>query len=328
MAMKINPRQVEAFRAVMVTGSMTSAAELMSVSQPAVSRLIRDFELAVAFQLFERRGNQIAPTPEAVSLLSEVERAFVGLGRIAEHAAAIRSQQAGSLRIAALPALATGALPRFVGHFLRERANLQVAVHGMPSHLVVEAVAAGQADIGYAVGPLERPGYLVEPIRTPAVVVMPENHRLATLKVVRPKDLVGEKIVGVAADTLFRSRLDAALGDVRRSVPVETPLSHIACVLVSQGVGIAVVDPFSASEFIGRDLVIRPLRPEVDVGMLLLVPRQRATSALAQAFVSGFSAHLDGILASITEPGTPASASSWRHRQAAGGLAAARSSRS
>lgn len=295
--MRINARQVEAFRAVMVTGSMTSAAELLGVSQPAVSRLIRDFELAVAFRLFERRGNQISPTPEAASLLSEVERAFVGLGRIAEHAAAIRSQQAGSLRIAALPALATGALPRFVGRFLRERANLQVAVHGMPSHLVIDAVAAGQADIGYAVGPVERPGYFVEPIASPAVVIMPESHRLASLKVVRPRDLAGEKIVGVAADTLFRSRLDAALGDVPRSMPVETPLSQIACVLVSEGVGIAIVDPFSASEFVGRGLVTRPLRPEVDVGMLLLVPRQRATSALAQAFVRGFSAYLQAMLA-------------------------------
>jgi DNA-binding transcriptional LysR family regulator len=304
--MRINARQVEAFRAVMVTGSMTSAAELLGVSQPAVSRLIRDFELAVTFRLFERRGNQIAPSPEAVSLLSEVERAFVGLGRIAEHAAAIRSQQAGSLRIAALPALATGALPRFVGRFLRERANLQVAVHGMPSHLVIEAVAAGQADIGYAVGPLERPGYQVDPIRTPAVVVMPESHRLAALKVIRPRDLAGEKIVGVAADTLFRSRLDAALSDLPRSIPVETPLSHIACVLACEGVGLAVVDPFSASEFVGRELVARPLRPEVDFGMLLLLPRQRATSALAQTFVSGFSAHLNGILASVlgVEPST------------------------
>jgi DNA-binding transcriptional LysR family regulator len=297
--MRINARQVEAFRAVMVTGSMTSAAELLSVSQPAVSRLIRDFEQAVSFPLFERRGNQIAPTPEAVALLSEVERAFVGLRRIAEHATAIRSQQAGSLRIAALPALAMGVLPRFVARFLRERTNLHVAVQGMPSHLVIEAVASGQADIGYAVGPLDRPGCHIEPIASPAVVIMPESHRLSSLKVIRPRDIAGEKVVGVAADTLFRSRLDAALGDVPRFVPVETPLSQIACVLVAEGVGIALVDPFSASEFIGSELVARPLKPSVEVGMLLLAPHQRATSALAHAFMAGFSVHLDRVRARL-----------------------------
>ena len=67
-----------------------------------------------------------------------------------------------------------GALPRFVGRFMRERPNLQIALHGMPSHLVIEAVAAGQADLGYAVGPLERPGYYIDSIESPAVVVMPE----------------------------------------------------------------------------------------------------------------------------------------------------------
>ena len=298
--MRINARQVEAFRAVMVTGSMTAAAELLGVTQPAVSRLVRDFELAVGFVLFERRGNQINPTPEAVALLSEVDRAFVGLGRIADHAAAIRTQQAGSLRVAALPALAMGVLPRFVGRFLRGRVGLQVAVHGMPSHMVIEAVAAGQADIGFAVGPLERPGFDVEPIASPSVVVMPRDHRLASRPYVRPRDLAGESMVGVAANTLFRSRLDAALGDVPRSVPVETPLSHIACALVSEGVGIAIVDPFSASEFVGRGIVARPLRPGVDVGMLRFVPRQRTTSALAQTFVAGFSAHLERVRESIS----------------------------
>jgi DNA-binding transcriptional LysR family regulator len=290
--LRINSRQVEAFRAVMLTGSMTAASELLAVTQPAVSRLIRDFELAVAMALFERRGNQIAPTPEAVALLSEVERSFVGLSRIADHAAAIRSQQAGSLRIAALPALATSALPRFVGRFLRERPNLHVSVQGMPSHLVIDAVAAGQADLGYAIGPLERPGYLLQPIRAPAVVVMPEGHRLARLSVIRPEDLAGERLIGVAAQTLFRSRLDAALGDIPRSIPVETPLSHIACIFVAEGLGVSVVDPFSASEFLGRGAAARRFRPELDVGITLLVPRQRAVSALARSFTEAFAAHL------------------------------------
>src|SRR5205807_6797550 len=52
----LNPRQVEAFRAVMTTGSVTLAATTMHVTQPAVSRLIRDLERALKLVLFERRG--------------------------------------------------------------------------------------------------------------------------------------------------------------------------------------------------------------------------------------------------------------------------------
>src|SRR6185503_17876304 len=52
----INSRQVEAFRAMMLTGSVTEAAKLMAVTQPAVSRLLRDFQALRKMELFEKRG--------------------------------------------------------------------------------------------------------------------------------------------------------------------------------------------------------------------------------------------------------------------------------
>ena len=52
---RINSRQVEAFRAMMLTGSVTEAAKLMAVTQPAVSRLLRDFQALLKMELFERR---------------------------------------------------------------------------------------------------------------------------------------------------------------------------------------------------------------------------------------------------------------------------------
>ncbi|MGY3652328.1 hypothetical protein ACVWW2_007619 [Bradyrhizobium sp. LM4.3] len=53
---RINSRQVEAFRATMLTGSVTEAAALMTVTQPAVSRLLRDLQALLKMELFERRG--------------------------------------------------------------------------------------------------------------------------------------------------------------------------------------------------------------------------------------------------------------------------------
>ena len=80
--MEISSRQIEAFRAVMLTGSITSASEALFVTQPAVSRLIRSLEESTGLTLFERRGNHVVPTAEATALLEEVERSFVGLARI------------------------------------------------------------------------------------------------------------------------------------------------------------------------------------------------------------------------------------------------------
>ncbi|HAD86250.1 MAG TPA: transcriptional regulator, partial [Rhodospirillaceae bacterium] len=77
--MRLNLRQVEAFRAVFQTGSMTAAGELMGGSQPAVSRLIRDLEAETGLPLFERAGGRVIATPDAVALIREVERSFHGL---------------------------------------------------------------------------------------------------------------------------------------------------------------------------------------------------------------------------------------------------------
>jgi DNA-binding transcriptional LysR family regulator len=62
MIHRLNLRQVEAFRAVFMTGSMTAAGDLMAISQPAVSRLIRDLEAMTGLRLFNRRGTSISPT--------------------------------------------------------------------------------------------------------------------------------------------------------------------------------------------------------------------------------------------------------------------------
>ena len=87
---RINSRQVEAFRATMLTGSVTEAAALMTVTQPAVSRLLRDLQALLKMELFERRGTGLVPTAAAMALYTEVERSFVGLERITAAAEEIR----------------------------------------------------------------------------------------------------------------------------------------------------------------------------------------------------------------------------------------------
>ena len=89
-------RQVEAFRALMQRHTVTRAAQALHISQPAVSRLLSDFESGVGFKLFERQQGRLLPTSEARVLYDEVERAFVGLDRIALAAQQIRAMRRGS----------------------------------------------------------------------------------------------------------------------------------------------------------------------------------------------------------------------------------------
>src|SRR5689334_3193463 len=122
-------RQIECFRAVIVLRSMTRAAEAMSISQPAVSRLMRDMEINLGLSLFRRRKGGLQPTEEALALYAEVERSFVGVGKIERAAIRIRERQAGNLRVCAMPALMHSFLPYVVDQFLRDHSGVAVTLH-------------------------------------------------------------------------------------------------------------------------------------------------------------------------------------------------------
>lgn len=295
---RINSRQVEAFRAMMLTGSVTEAARLMAVTQPAASRLLRDFQSLLKMELFERRGTGLVPTAAATALYTEVARSFVGLERIAAAAEEIRGRRTGTLRVAAMPALANGYLPRLAGHFLKERPNLNLAFFGVISPIVVDWVTNNQCDVGFAEVPIAHSG--LPNLRLPAlprVAVLPAGHPLEAKQVIEPRDLEGETFVSLSAGSTGRHLIDQAFnrGDIRRVQRIETNLSEIMCGMVSSGLGIGICDPFTAQEFATRGIVVRPFVPRIDFDFAAVFPVQRSPSPVALDLVETLRLALHGL---------------------------------
>ncbi|GGH20855.1 transcriptional regulator [Alsobacter metallidurans] len=284
----LNPRQIEAFRAVIVMGSVTGAAQALNVTQPAVTRLVHDFQRSLGMPLFVRRGSRLVPTEEALALYREVERQFVGLDGIARAARDIREGRVGTLRIAALPAFNVGFMPRAVGAFMAERPQLDVALYGSISSQVAEWVASGFCEVGFVQAPIESGHLDIEPlISAPAVAVLPAWHRLAARTVLRPEDFAGEQFVSLENSTQLRYRTDAVFAQARvsRHTRAETPLSMIACAMVAAGAGLSIVDPFTAAEYDGRGVAVRAFRPDVHLDISCIWSAQRSRSGIARQFV-------------------------------------------
>ncbi len=293
--MRINHRQIEAFRSVILAGSVTNASRLMGVSQPAVSRLLRDLQGNMGMVLFEKRGSGLEPTAAAVALYTEVERSFVGIERIAQTAQKIRDSRSGSLRIAALPALINGYLPKFAGFYLAERPNLHLSISGVISPMVVDAVLNNQCDLGFTESPMSSVG--LTSMRLPAVprvVVLPVGHHLAERAEIRITDLNGEDFIGLSGSATGRAAIDLSLDvhKVKVNLRAETPLSEIACGLVASGLGLAICDPFTAASFEHRGVISRPLTPRVDFTFNAIFPPHRTPLPVAVDFVHAFSQHI------------------------------------
>jgi DNA-binding transcriptional LysR family regulator len=287
----MNIRQLDAFRAVVLTGTVSAAAARMAVSQPAVSRLIADLERAVGFPLFERRNRRLHIRPEGEILYREVERSFVGVEKIAERAQEIRDYRTGHLRIAGMPAMSLGLLPKVVQGFRRVHPNVTVSVQIRSSQKVAEFVSAQQFDIGFAALPINQPGVAVdhfEPL--PCVCVLPRGHRLAKRKTITPEMLSGESFISLGADSMLRYRVDQVFqaAGVARDMHIDTTISANALLLSSLGLGVSIIDPFTPLAFPSAEVAVRPFTPVVPYEFATVFPMQTTRSRVAEAFLEIF----------------------------------------
>lgn len=301
----ISFRQVEAFRAVMNAGSATLAAKILHVSQPAVSRLIKDMEHAVGFRLFERQNNRLVPSAEGRQLFAEVERNIAGLDRIAQAAAALRSMSSGTLRIAATPVITHGLLPRVVSSFLRENPGVFVELRYGSRRFVIDSVASQTYDLAIEVPPIDEP-FVSELFltRQEAVCVLHETHPLARKEVVHVDDLNGEAIVAPMSGSMFRVQLDQLFlsNNVNVTIRVETETQKSICDLVAGGVGLGIVGPYLIEDSRGWPLVFRKLRPVISLSYSLLLPARRPQSLIAGRFIAILKAQVDPQDQSKTRP--------------------------
>jgi len=285
----MNFRQIEAFRAVMLTGSMTEAATTLGTSQPRISRLVAQLESASGFRLFVRGAGRLQPTAEAVAFYREVERVFSGLSSLAQTAKNIKSFGTGHIRIACLPALAFGFLPRVIKRFTAKHKDINITLQARSSSTVIEWTASQQCDIGLAARGPETKGVDAEIFLTiPGVAVLPPSHKLASLDVLTPEHMRGEQFISLGLIDVTRSKIDQVFEEagVERVRKLETQYAATVCACVIEGLGVSIVNPFVAFDFGSRGIVVRRFRPDIMIEKMLLFPSNKPRSRLTDAFIA------------------------------------------
>lgn len=286
--MRIHHRQIEAFRFVFQTGSNTTASDLMGVSQPAVSRLIRDLEAEVGFELFTRSRGRLNPTSNAIELHREVERSFTGLERIAQVASRLKDRQIGDLRIAATIASCLHLLPPVVERYRQDWPEVQLSLHAFASPVVLDLVARQQFDIGVATVSADAPGIVqIELPVMDAVCILPKDHALATCDVIQPKDLEGEQLLMISDYSPTQRRVMQSLeaAGIEPNVVFEASISAIICDLVDRGIGMSIIEPLTAHAYRGSNTVVRAYAPGIPVSLKAIHPSAQPPTERAAALI-------------------------------------------
>lgn len=256
----IRLRQLEAFRAVMITGGITPAANMLNISQPGVSKLIASLEKTMGLPLFERRQGRLHPTYEAKFLRGEVDRAIANLEHITRLSEDIRNQKAGHLRIACLPGFATSLMPVVISEFLAARNEVTMSIQTRSSVRVREWIAAQQYDIGVADEFEGNSAVVHESVDIRTVCALSPQHPLGAKKTIDVSDLDGMPMIIQDGANRFHHQLKDAFDKAGATlVPrVEVRQFATACLLAKQGVGAAVVSSIDAAEYVNRGLITRP----------------------------------------------------------------------
>lgn len=285
----INLRHVEVFYAIMRAGSVTEAARVLNVTQPAVSAALKQFESRLKMRLFDRVGGRLQPTPEARALLPDIAEIFGRLGAVERFSQDLAHGARGLLSIAATPPLCDGLVAKAVATFVTKRPGVKVNLHAIASPIVLDRVINREVDLGLAYEPVVSAAVTMEEIARVAIgCIMPSRHPLARRATVRVRDLEPYPVVTYVPQALLRPFINRALSEKASAlrIPVETGTSATAIALAIHGAGIALVETMLFSVRPVPGFTFRPLEPRIEIKALLLLPRQAATSRVRDDFIA------------------------------------------
>jgi DNA-binding transcriptional LysR family regulator len=284
----MNFRQLEIFHAVIISGTASRAAELLQITQPAVSRGVAELEKTLGFSLFDRVKGRLVPTPEGQLFFRDVDASFIGLDRLRSAAARIRDFGSGSIRIASLAALGSTLVPRAIKAFRKKHPQTAITLQILSSSLVRELVANQQFDVGLAADEVDLSGVEHRVFGSfRAVCAMSAQNPLAVKKTIRPEDLNGVAFLALAPEDHARQRMGQifAAANSHPQIVVETPNSATICALALEGVGVGLVNPAAADGYSERGLIFKPFEPEVYFNSYLLFRPDAQKAQLVKQFV-------------------------------------------
>ncbi|MDR0260043.1 MAG: LysR family transcriptional regulator [Comamonas sp.] len=288
-APRLQHRHIEVFRAVMLAGGVTGAAGLLFSSQPTVSRDLARMEQLLGYPLFERVQGRLRPNARALALWEEVQRSWQGLDRVIDRAVALSRPQAARISVLSMPALSHALLPAALAQMQQAQGPVAVSVATQEAPLLQQWMAAQRYDLGLTEQGEAPAG--TRAVALPAldeVAVLPAGHPLARKPRLEPADFADQAFISLAEGDPYRIQIDQVFADagVGRQMLLETHSAVAVCAMVQNGLGLAIVNPFTAQACMGQGLVQRPLAFAFPVRTQVLLPLHRAAVPEVDALVT------------------------------------------
>jgi DNA-binding transcriptional LysR family regulator len=287
--MPLNLHLLRLFATVARTGSFSKAAEILLLSQPAISKGVRDFELQLGCRLLDRTSRGVKPTREGTALMRHAEALFAAERAAEEELRALRDLNSGSLRIGASTTIATYFIPDYLGAFHAHYPGIDLQLTSANTRDIARLMLAHEIEIGLVEGPIEEDGLISEPWRTDVMelIVGPQHHFTLANEPIDPKRIADEVLIVREPGSGSREVIAQALGahKIEPARTLEIGSTEAIKQVVAAGLGVAIVSEAAVKDQLALDRLkivkMRGLRIERTLWKLKTPGRLDVPSAIA-----------------------------------------------
>ena len=267
-------RHIEVFHAIMQVGTISGAAQVLHISQPAVTKVLQHAELQLGMPLFERVRGKLYPKPEAHRLFAETEKLNRDLQGIRRLAASLKNRTGEIVRLVSTPTIAVSVLPAALTAWRRDFVQTRCELATFHTSEIVNALRLGEADLALSLHDPRHPGIEAETIAQGTLTVLAPAGTWTEQECgqpITPAGLSGELIGLSDRDPLGEMVVAACEAhDVHPVFHTVVQTYQIARSLVEAGAGMAILDPFTAASAAPGKVPRRPWAPAIPVQLYLL----------------------------------------------------------
>jgi len=286
---------LEAFQAVVETGSVSEAARKLNTSQPSVSRMLAKLEEVSGVKLFIRSGGRLCVTSEAMNVKEEVDQLLSNLDRLDFLFNSLSRSVPKRLRLGTTVTLAHSIIPKILGKFTAEHPNIGSHVITGPAERMNQKILEGQIDLVIMTSLVTQPAVKIIPlIEAKYVCILPKDHPLAEKTCLEAKDFKYQKLILPAKSSPKRHEFQRlfAQDQVYTNAFVETSLVNVLVEMVGNTQCIGFANALMTDLVSHEDVVIRPFKSDITSNFGVVIGETTELNEYQKTFVRMFSDHV------------------------------------
>ncbi|GAA6148541.1 LysR family transcriptional regulator [Pseudooceanicola nitratireducens] len=293
---EITLRQVEVIRAVMLRGTINGAAELLGVSAPGISRLVKHTEETLGLRLFERRAGLFVPSVEAGKVFDQIREVYKGVENLQSAIDSLKKGEEVQLSFASAPSVAQFIAARALRTIRKRYPDLYIDLNILKIEETADYLLLERGEFVIMSSAVHNPGIQSEKLAHGRVVaILPEGHPMAAQEVISVHDLAKEEMVGIDPSDPYgriisRPFREAGI-DLRHTMRGRFAQTIVS--LVRHGMGVALIDEFSVAEVYMPGVVRRPIVEETFIDIYAVTKKDRVLSNFAEYSIQQFRKELN-----------------------------------